>query len=124
MTPIETYFTKLGNPSEQIDRMYFDSMENLKGEMQVHFGGVKPFCDHCEKNGLGQIDHFNLSKIFSKNVKSEMSVGLFIRILIGLGMAKPDDVLDGVTDLNIPLRKYLKVNHDIVMRSFYILGMS
>jgi len=117
-----TELTRADTESALIDRMYEDTIEDLRGTIQVKFGSVANFCRHCEEQGLAKPEETNLSRIFSKNSSRSMSVGLYIRILIGLGLADQDAIIGETMELNLPLRLYLKIDHNIVMRSFNLFS--
>jgi len=95
-----------------IDRMYTDTIEDLRGVITDKFGSIKKFCET-----EGMPEETNLSRIFSKKSNRCMSIGLYIRILIALGLVDKDAIIGETLDLKLSLKLYLKIDHTAVFRS-------
>lgn len=101
--------------SQALDQIYFDSIENLKLMITAQFDSVKKFCEE------NDIDRFNLSKIFANKYDKEMSIGLYLRCLIGLGIVNAEAVTGDNLSLNISLRDYLKIDNNMIMQSLILM---
>lgn len=99
--------------SQAIDDIYRDTIENLKGMIVHQVGSVKRFCE------MNNIDRFNLAKIFSES--RDMSIGLYLRCLIGLGHIQHSAVTGDNLNLNFSLREYLKVDNNLIMQSIILM---
>lgn len=104
-------FQKLSE-SEKVDRMYFDFINNLKGLLE---GKQAQFCRDNE------IDKHNLNKILSG--KRDMSVGLFIRVMVGMGyMSKEHQESADLLRANTPLKEYLKIDFYALFKAFHFVN--
>ena len=66
------------------------------------------------------IDKFNMYKIMSDNSKNEMSVGLFARVMTGLGL----EGLENVTSSNLSLKQYLEIDNNLILKSILSINFS
>lgn len=88
------------------DFYYADLIEDLKGKILLKFGSVASFCR--EKG----ISRQNLSEVFSG--RQDISVGLYLKICVSLGVVGEGAT---TTESGVSLRDYLRVDHDIVLKS-------
>ena len=75
---------------------------------------VAKFCE------AHNIDKFNRYKIMSDNSKNEMSVGLFARVMTGLGL----EGLENVTSSNLSLKQYLEIDNNLILKSILSINFS
>jgi hypothetical protein len=75
---------------------------------------VAKFCE------AHNIDKFNMYKIMSENSKNEMSVGLFARVMTGLGL----EGLENVTSSNLSLKQYLEIDNNLILKSILSINFS
>ena len=109
----------LNNRSEVFDQIYEDLIRELKAKIEVDHGSMKAFCQHCEDVGLEKPNNIYLSSIW--NGRREMGVGMYIRLLIGLDVADQSMIVSETLKVDLSLKTYLKINHDILNKSvFYI----
>ena len=101
--------------SEALDQIYYDSMENLKLFILAEYDSIKKFCE------THDIDRFNLNKIFANKYDKEMSIGLYLRCLVGLGLVSKEALTEEALSLNVSLRAYLKVNNNLIMQSLILM---
>lgn len=94
--------------------IYRETIEDLRAKIESKHGSVKNFC---EING---IDNFNLYRIFSKNSKREMSVGMFARIVTGLGVKG----LENVERSDLSLKSYLEIDNNAILKSILLIKFS
>jgi DNA-binding phage protein len=101
----------------QYDAAYLDTITGLKAAILKKFGNVKAFCD------VTGLDRPNLSRAFSSSNDKDVSVGLYIRCVVGLGLM-PKSAVDSEDDqlLNLTLRNYLKIDTMAVWRSILSLA--
>lgn len=91
--------------------IYNDTLVELRVRMENKSGSVQKFCvEH-------DIDNLNLYKLFSKNSKREMSIGLFARICSALG----NPVAAQVVDSNLSLKQYLEIDNNAVLKCIMAL---
>ena len=98
-----------------MDQIYRDTTESLKGLILARSESVKKFCE--ETN----INRYNLGKVFNGTYGKEMSVGLYIRCLIGLELISSDSVSGDSLLLNLSLRDYLRVDNNLIMQSIILI---
>lgn len=94
--------------------IYKETIQDLRGKMESKNETVAKFCD------VHGIDKFNMYKIFSDNTKNEMSVGLFARVMTGLGIGG----LENVTSSNLSLKQYLEIDNNLILKSILAINFS
>jgi hypothetical protein len=94
--------------------IYFETIEDLRAKIESRFGSVSKFCDD------NQIDKANLYKIFNKTNGQEMSVGLFARIMTGLGV----EGLEAVNSSSLSLKQYLQIDNNAILKSILLIKFS
>ena len=107
-------------PLPSYDRIYKDTVENLRSVIESEYESMKRFC---EVSGL---DRHNLSRALSPNNSRTMSVETFLRICNTLndriGVDREMLATLGNSAKNISLRDYLVINHDAVMRGVLLIN--
>ena len=98
-----------------LDRLYYDSIENLKILILSQYPSVKNFCENHD------IDRWNLNKIFANSYHKEMSIGLYMRCLKSLGMIDSNCMTEEQLNLNVSLRSYLKIDNNMIMQTLMLL---
>ena len=88
-------------------KYYEDLIHGLRSKIEIKFGSIAAFSRE------SKISRQNLMKIFSG--KHDISVGLYLRICSALNDVA--QVETGALECAVPLREYLAVNHDMVVRS-------
>lgn len=94
--------------------IYRETIEDLRAKIESNYEAVSFFCEEFN------IDKHNLYKIFSKNTKGEMSVGLFARIMTALGVSG----LENVTSSNLSLKQYLEIDNNAIYKSILAIKFS
>jgi hypothetical protein len=94
--------------------IYKETVEDLRAKIESKYESVSVFCE------VHDIDKYNLYKIFSKNNKGEMSVGLFARIVTALGVSG----LENVTSSNLSLKQYLEIDNNAIYKSILAIKFS
>lgn len=87
--------------------IYKETIADLRAKMESQSETVAKFCE------AHNIDKFNMYKILSDNSKNEMSVGLFARVLTGLGI----EGLENVTSSSLSLKQYLEIDNNLILKS-------
>lgn len=104
------------------DRIYSGILEELRGYIEAHecpSSGRKSVKAFCEEYGINRP---NL--VFTLNGNKDISLGLFIRLCVALGLMNDEDQLATSGELDtMPLRMYLKVNYSTVLKTVLTLGM-
>lgn len=109
----------LKKKSDLLDQIYQDVIRDLRGKIEVEHESMKAFCRHCEEKGLKPPNSIYLSSIW--NGRREMGVGMYMRILIGLEIADQSMIVSETLHVDLSLKTYLKINHDLLSKSiFYI----
>jgi hypothetical protein len=102
---------------EQVERIYLDTMRDLKGIIETSEGSLAAFCRKYD------IDRPNLSRIFSENNSSEMSVGMYQRICVALGIIPESAVCNyHVQITNLSLKHYLLIDNNAIRDSINIIA--
>lgn len=111
------------------EQLYQTTLVQLHLFIKTEYGTVKNFCD------AHGIDRFNLSKCFNAGANEsgkEMSVGLYLRCAVALGMLNPCDLGDLSEEpaekiqriFPMSLREYLLVNNNAVLKSIMMIVFS
>lgn len=100
-----------------------DFLRDLKAMIENKGGSMAKFC---RENG---IDRSNLVKVFSENEdrkrQPDLSVGMYIRIMVGLGEMDKEDLLPDDSQFHsIPLRIYLSINANKINNSMLAVAYS
>lgn len=96
------------------ETIYTETIEDLRAKIESKYEAVSKFCT------VHDIDKYNLYKIFSRNNKSEMSVGLFARISTALGVKG----LENVTSSSLSLKQYLEIDNNAILKSILLIKFS
>ena len=102
------------NYKEINETIYTETIQDLRARIESDHKSVKSFCD------VHNIDRFNLYKVFNGTNGQEMSVGLFARILSGLGVVG----LEAVKSLSLSLKEYLKIDNNAILKSILAIKFS
>lgn len=98
--------------------MYEDTLADLRAIIESEYNSVAAFC---ASHG---IDRFNLSKCWPEEGKKpkDMSVGLYLRICIGLGILSADAVAKDQLNYSLSLRDYIVIDNNAVMKSLLLIN--
>lgn len=103
------------------DKVYQEILSALRGFIEGHecpSNGKKSVQAFCTEYGINRP---NL--VFTLNGNKDMSVGLFMRVCVPLGLIEDEGQLALAGQLDtMPLRLYLKVNYSHVMKA--VLGLN
>jgi len=109
-------------PLATADKIYTNTIQELRGfiEGHVYDADKEPsVAGFCKAYG---IDRSNLVKCLQG--QREMSVGLYQRIAVALGLMGKEHACEDVFLFNVPLRMYLRINHDSVKNSIMMVNFS
>lgn len=102
---------------EQVERIYIDTMRDLKSLIEQSEGSLAAFC---RKHS---IDRPNLSRVFSENNTSEMSVGMYQKICVALNIIPASAVCNyHVQITNLSLKHYLLIDNNAIRDSINIIA--
>ncbi len=96
------------------ETIYTETIQDLRARIESDHKSVKNFCD------AHKIDRFNLYKVFNGTNGQEMSVGLFARIMSGLGVVG----LEAVKSSPLSLKEYLKIDNNAILKSILAIKFS
>jgi hypothetical protein len=113
-------------PRTTADKIYTNTIEELRGFIDSHkneahgmTGDTSQISAFCRAYS---IDRSNLTKCI--NGQREMSVGLYQRVAVALGILSADQACNEQMLLNVPLRMYLMMNHDAIKNSIMMLNFN
>ena len=96
------------------NQTYSHTLVELKCLIENEFGSVLNFCN------VSKIDRPNLVRTFSRFNGKDMSVGLFVRCAVALGLMVDDNANGEEAQLlNLTLRNYLKIDAIAVWSSMF-----
>jgi hypothetical protein len=108
------------------DTQYREALTGLKGMIEHDFGSTAKFCE------AAGIDKFNLSKVWPAENKAgkkqkkapaqDMSLGLYLRICISLGLIDSSAVTGDSLDFKMSLKEYLRIDNNAVLKSMMFLN--
>ena len=102
--------------SDQLESLYNNLIVELRLRVENQFTTLRAFAKHTGINVK------TLSRVFSPNIDQDVSVELYLRICIGLGLIV-DNGSYGRNRLNgIPLRAYLSIDNNLVMNTACIIS--
>ena len=104
-----------GHKSAAIDRIYEDMIGDIRAHVD-NYGGVTKFCSDNE------IGRSNFNSILTG--QREMSIGTYIRVLIGWGVVDETVVTGDQKKSNLPLKEYLKIDNNTIMQSLILITHS
>lgn len=98
--------------------LYEDTLKDLRSIIESEFGTVAKFCT------VSDISRFNLSRCWPEEGKKpkDMSVGLYLRICIALGIMDKGVVTGEQLDFSMSLRDYLVIDNNAVMKSVILIN--
>ena len=100
--------------------IYEETIKDMQSMIIGKYGSVLKFC---EQTG---VDRFNLSKVFTaikkENNTKSMSIGLYFRICVELGMMERALVDPAIFEFDMPLRDYMLVDNNQVMRTIIMFN--
>jgi hypothetical protein len=96
------------------ETIYSETIEDLRAKIESKFGGVRAFAI------ASKIDTANLYKVFNRTNGQEMSIGLFARIMTGLGV----EGLETVQPSTLSLKQYLAIDNNLIFKSILSIKFS
>lgn len=94
--------------------IYKETITDLRAKMESQNETVANFCE------AHNIDKYNMYKILSSKTKNEMSVGLFARVMTGLGI----EGLENVQSSSLSLKAYLEIDNNLILKSILTISFT
>lgn len=101
---------------EQLDNLYNNLIFQLRLRVEEQFDSITNFAK------ITGIRRDTMSKVFSTNIKQDMSMGMYMRILVGLGMIKADSVTKRQLESLVTLKDYIALPGDTISMSITIIN--
>jgi hypothetical protein len=106
---------------EALDIIYRDTIQDLKSLIEVHVcpngkSSIKAFAE------FYGIDRSNLNKCLNGTNGQELSVGVFQRCCLALGLMHQNQVYDCKALMNLSLKSYLMIDNNAIKDSILMIN--